>query len=83
MSETGIKVLEVWLVVRLRLRMRWVLLRLVPGVAMRAWYDYGGGVGATSWTPLQKKNASSLDVCRIFVFLWNIIRKITLPPIFI
>jgi hypothetical protein len=35
MSETDIKVLEVWLVVRLRLRMRQVLLRLVPGVAMR------------------------------------------------
>jgi hypothetical protein len=35
MSEMGIKVLEVWLVVRLRLRMRQVLLWLVPGVAMR------------------------------------------------
>jgi hypothetical protein len=35
MSETGIKVLEVWLVVRLRLRMRRVLLRLVPVVAIR------------------------------------------------
>jgi hypothetical protein len=35
MSETGIKVLKVWLVVQLRLRMRRVLLRLVPGVAMR------------------------------------------------
>jgi hypothetical protein len=35
MSEMGIKVLEVWLVVRLKLRMRRVLLRLVPGVTMR------------------------------------------------
>jgi hypothetical protein len=35
MSEMGIKVLEVWLVVRLRLRMRQVLLRLVLGVAIR------------------------------------------------
>jgi hypothetical protein len=33
-------------------------------------------------SPHRERHASSLDVRRIFVFLWNIIRKITLPPIF-
>jgi hypothetical protein len=83
MSETGIKVLEVWLVVRLRLRMRWVLLRLVPEVAMRGmvWVRW-----LCMWcimdSPRRERHASSLDVRRIFVFLRNIIRKITLPLIF-
>jgi hypothetical protein len=83
MSETGIKVLEVWLVVWLRLRMRRVLLWLVPRVAMR------GMIWVRWWcrccimdSPRRKRHASSLDVRRIFVFLRNIIRKITLPLIF-
>jgi hypothetical protein len=33
-------------------------------------------------SPHRERHASSLDVCQIFVFLRNIIRKITLPPIF-